>query len=151
MGLIDKLIEKKLTYKARKGLPSSAFVFPNERRYPIHDIAHGRNALARVSAHGTPAEQNKVRSAVYNKYPELAARKASREKLKLAADYNPTRNELREWIWDNIDLPKKDIDEMSARQAVSMSRIARRADLLRKLKGVKLIKGGIKKTTRVMA
>ena len=62
---------KKMTYKERKNLPSSAFVFPNERKYPIHDIAHARNALARVAAHGTPEEQAKVRSAVYRKYPEL--------------------------------------------------------------------------------
>ena len=38
-----------LTSKQRDQLPSSAFVFPGERRYPIHDRAHGTNALARVT------------------------------------------------------------------------------------------------------
>jgi hypothetical protein len=61
----------KLTYSERENLPSSAFVFPSERRYPIHDINHARNALARVAAFGTPEEKAKVRSAVYRRFPEL--------------------------------------------------------------------------------
>jgi len=64
-------IEKKLSYKQRKGLPSTAFVFPKQRKYPIHDKAHARNALARVSAFGTPAEKAKVRAAVCRKYPDF--------------------------------------------------------------------------------
>lgn len=63
--------EAKLTYAKRKALPPSAFVFPKERKYPIHDIARGRNALARVSAFGTPAEKKAVRAAVYAKFPSL--------------------------------------------------------------------------------
>lgn len=72
----------KLTYKQRKKLPSKAFVYPGAPRdgYPIHDIAHARNALARVSAHGTPAEKAKVRAAVYRKYPELKKRAMARKK-----------------------------------------------------------------------
>ena len=65
------VVEKKLTYKARKSLPKKSFVYPKERKYPIHDISHARNALSRVSQHGTPAEKRKVRSAVCNKYPSL--------------------------------------------------------------------------------
>lgn len=61
----------KLTPKQRKKLPSRSFVFPRERRYPIHDRAHARNALVRVSAHGTPSEKAKVRSAVHKRYPDL--------------------------------------------------------------------------------
>lgn len=57
-----------LTAKARKALPSSAFVFPDDRRYPIQDISHARNALARSS--GKP-EEAKVKKAVYAKYPSL--------------------------------------------------------------------------------
>lgn len=52
------------------------------RKYPIHDLAHGRNALARVAANGTPAEKAKVRSAVYAKYPGLKKRAAARKKGK---------------------------------------------------------------------
>ncbi len=39
--------------------------------YPIQDKAHGANALSRVSANGSPAEQAKVRAAVKRKYPDL--------------------------------------------------------------------------------
>jgi len=72
----------KLTYQARKDLPRSAFVFPDAPRdgYPIHDIAHARNALARVSAHGTPSEKAKVRAAVYRRYPGL--RKTTKKEAK---------------------------------------------------------------------
>jgi len=48
------LLEKKLTYKQRKKLSPKDFVFPKERKYPIPDKAHARNALARVAQHGTP-------------------------------------------------------------------------------------------------
>ena len=61
----------KLTYKQREKLPSSAFVFPETDGYPIHDEAHARNALARVSAFGTPAEKAKVRAAVHRRYPGI--------------------------------------------------------------------------------
>ncbi len=39
--------------------------------YAIQDKAHGANALSRVAANGTPAEQAKVRAAVKKKYPDL--------------------------------------------------------------------------------
>lgn len=62
----------KLSYKARQKLPGSAFAVDHiKRKYPIHDIAHARNALARVAAHGTPQEKAKVKRAVYKKYPSL--------------------------------------------------------------------------------
>jgi hypothetical protein len=44
---------------------------PEEEKYPIPDIEHARNALARVAQHGTAAEQKKVRAAVEKKYPSL--------------------------------------------------------------------------------
>ena len=69
----------KLTYQQRKRLKASSFVYPKERKYPIHDLAHARNALARVAQHGTPAEKRRVRAAVYKKYPSLKPkRKRSR-------------------------------------------------------------------------
>lgn len=61
----------KITYKQRKRLPKSAFAIPEKRKYPIQDIAHARNTLARVSAYGTPEEKRRVRNAVYRKYPQL--------------------------------------------------------------------------------
>ena len=59
----------KLSTKARNALPSSAFVFPKTRRYPIHDKSHARNALARSSG---KSEEGKVRAAVNRRYPGLA-------------------------------------------------------------------------------
>lgn len=59
-----------LTARARKALPSSAFALSGER-YPIHDKSHARNALVRVSQHGTSAEKAKVRAAVRRRYPGI--------------------------------------------------------------------------------
>jgi len=60
----------KLTTKARKAIPTKSFALPG-RRYPIEDKSHARNALARVSQHGSPAEKSKVRAAVRRKYPSI--------------------------------------------------------------------------------
>lgn len=62
----------KLTYRERQKLPTRAFAIDHiERRYPIHDLPHARNALARVSAFGTAKEKAIVRKAVYRRYPGL--------------------------------------------------------------------------------
>jgi len=61
----------KLTYAKRKKLPKRVFAIPEKRKYPIEDLAHARNALARVSAFGTPSEKRRVRAAVYKRYPSL--------------------------------------------------------------------------------
>lgn len=63
----------KLTPTARKHMKKGSFVFPGARRYPIEDMNHARNALARSS--GKP-EAGKVRAAVHRKYPSLAHHKA---------------------------------------------------------------------------
>ena len=55
----------------RKKLKKSSFALPKEEKYPIPDIEHARNALARVSQHGSEAEKKKVRAAVEKKYPSL--------------------------------------------------------------------------------
>jgi hypothetical protein len=60
----------KLTTAARKAIPSSKFALPG-RRYPIEDAAHARNALARVSQHGTSSEKATVRAKVHSKYPDI--------------------------------------------------------------------------------
>lgn len=61
----------KLNAKNRRHLKRSSFAIPSQRRYPIPDLSHARNALARVSQHGTPAEKAMVRRAVVNKFPSL--------------------------------------------------------------------------------
>lgn len=66
-----------LTSKARNKLPDTSFVFPEERKYPIHDKRHAQNALARVAQHGTPDEQAKVKAAVHAKFPEIGQEKQS--------------------------------------------------------------------------
>jgi hypothetical protein len=55
----------------RKKLKKSSFALPEQEKYPIPDIEHARNALARVAQHGSEAEKKKVRSAVEKKYPSL--------------------------------------------------------------------------------
>jgi len=65
----------KLTYRQRKRLKSSSFAIPSKRKYPINDISHARNALARVAQHGTPSEKTQVKRAVYKKYPSLKKKK----------------------------------------------------------------------------
>lgn len=60
----------KLDAKGRDALPGSAFALP-DRRYPIHDESHARNALARVAENGTSEEKAKVRAAVKSRYPDI--------------------------------------------------------------------------------
>lgn len=67
----DLLKEKRLSYRQRKNLPDSAFVFPDTRSYPIPDEEHARNALARVGAFGTTEEKKKVIAAVKAKFPSI--------------------------------------------------------------------------------
>ena len=67
----------KLDAAERNSLPSKSFALPG-RRYPINDASHGRAALSRVSANGTPAEKAKVRAAVRRKFPDMGKRDASK-------------------------------------------------------------------------
>lgn len=60
----------KLTSSVRNALSGKSFALPG-RKYPIENKSHARNALARVSEYGTPAEKAKVRSAVERKYPGM--------------------------------------------------------------------------------
>lgn len=39
----------KLTTKARKEIPSSKFALPKERKYPVENASHAKNAKARAS------------------------------------------------------------------------------------------------------
>lgn len=62
------LVAAPLSTASRKNLPTSAFAIPETRSYPIHDMAHARNALARSA--GKP-EEARVRRAVCRRYPEM--------------------------------------------------------------------------------
>ena len=72
--------EGELSYKERQGLSKSQFALPGKGEgpegkqggsYPIPDESHARNALARVSQHGSEAEKSKVRKAVASKFPNI--------------------------------------------------------------------------------
>jgi len=63
------------TTKDRKKLSQKSFALPWKRKYPIPHKAHARNALARVTQHGTPAEQKKVRAAVKRRFPSIGKKK----------------------------------------------------------------------------
>ena len=71
--IVESLIEEKeLSSSSRNRMKSGSFALPKERKYPIGDISHARNALSRVAANGTPEEKKRVRAAVHRKYPSLA-------------------------------------------------------------------------------
>lgn len=84
----------RLTYKQRKKMPKTAFAVPSKvvkgpkggkktaGAFPIPDIAHGRNALARVSAFGTEAEKATVKAKVAAKFPTIGKAKAKKAKKK---------------------------------------------------------------------
>lgn len=60
-----------LTTKKRNSLPDSDFAIPGKRAFPVNDEAHARNALARVSQFGSPADKRKVRAKVRRKFPQI--------------------------------------------------------------------------------
>ena len=59
------------TKAGRQQMAASSFALPGQRKYRIDDLAHARNALARVAQHGTPSQKKQVRAAVTRKYPSL--------------------------------------------------------------------------------
>lgn len=65
----------KLTSKERNNLPEGDFVFPGERRYPIEDASHARNALSRVSQFGSEEEKKKVREKVGKRFPGIGKKR----------------------------------------------------------------------------
>jgi len=62
----------KLSSRRRKRLPKSSFAIPSKRKFPIHDRAHGANALARARQAG-PGTYRTVRAKVCTRYPGLPA------------------------------------------------------------------------------
>jgi hypothetical protein len=73
-----------LTAKARQSMPKSDFALPGKGEgpkgagagsYPIPDASHARNALARVSQHGSPEQKAKVRAKVHAKFPNIGKKR----------------------------------------------------------------------------
>jgi hypothetical protein len=84
-----------LTAHARQSMPKSDFALPGKGEgpkgagagsYPIPDKAHARNALARVSQHGSSEEKAKVRAKVHSKYPDIGKDKG-KERRKTLYDH----------------------------------------------------------------
>lgn len=59
----------KLTAGERNKLGSGQFAIPSKRAYPIHDVNHAKDALARSSGKSVEAQ---VKTAVHKRYPQLA-------------------------------------------------------------------------------
>lgn len=59
-----------LDAKKRGQLKSEDFALPPDG-YPMQDIAHARNALARAAQHATPDEQATIKKRVYARWPQL--------------------------------------------------------------------------------
>ena len=62
----------KLTSKGRNKLPASAFGEPKERKFPLNDKSHARNALARASqavnaGRMSKAEEEKIAAKAHRK------------------------------------------------------------------------------------
>jgi hypothetical protein len=72
------LRKSSLTSGERERLPAAAFVFPKQRRFPIHDLFHGRLALIYVMSPSLAADREQVAKAVLARYPELRSFWASR-------------------------------------------------------------------------
>lgn len=70
----------KLTAAKRQSMSKSEFALPGKGdgpkgagsgSYPIPDKSHARNALARVSQHGSTEQKAAVRRKVHEKFPEI--------------------------------------------------------------------------------
>lgn len=120
-----------LTAASRDKIKEKNFALPGDR-YPIHDIAHARNALARVSQHGTPEERETVRKKVYAKYPEL------KENFKEQHGESPTSKEnlKQEKLGGLLDFLKKKQEEHLTPENMNHLGVRSRMLLLPMMSGV---------------
>lgn len=74
---------KKKPFKANTKAPKGSYAVPpgspvggkGRAAYPINTAGRARNALARVSQHGSAAEKKMVRAAVKRKYPSIGKKR----------------------------------------------------------------------------
>jgi hypothetical protein len=64
-----------LNTKARNKLPKSKFAEPDERKYPIEDKAHARNAKARASQAVKAGRMSKAEEARIDKKADAVLKK----------------------------------------------------------------------------
>lgn len=81
----------KLSSKKRKKLPKTAFAYPSQRKYPIHDRAHARNALARAAQKKTMGSYAHVAAAVRRRYPDMVVGKKKGSSKPSARRRSPKR------------------------------------------------------------
>lgn len=72
----------RLSSRRRRKLPKKSFALPGKRKYPIDTKKRARNALARVSQHGSPSQKRRVRAAVKRKYPSIGKKKSGGRRRK---------------------------------------------------------------------
>ncbi|HQU33589.1 MAG TPA: hypothetical protein PLB88_04690 [Thermoanaerobaculaceae bacterium] len=60
-----------LTAARRAHLKPGSYALPKQEEYPDEDLKHARNALSRVAADGTPAQQATVRRNVLKRFPSI--------------------------------------------------------------------------------
>lgn len=60
-----------LSQAERDALPASAFAIPSQRTYPIPDWQYGRTALTYAMWPNNEADRQKVKKAVFARYPSL--------------------------------------------------------------------------------
>ena len=123
-----RLDEKELTYAERKALPDSDFIFPENRSWPINDLAHGKTALlwARTGgprSNGKPAVEpgsdkaKEIIKAVLKRYPEL--KKDDEERM-------GKKEEGMSWV-DNIGARYGYLDESEVEEGKTWNREDRKA------------------------
>lgn len=122
-SIFDNLLsEKELDMGDRKHIKPDNFAFPDKApehgSYPIHDLAHAKNALARASAQGESVYKA-VAAKVHAKYPGLKERHESAETSifdRLVTETSATKSSLFDDILD------KDVDESDDARIEKMAR-----------------------------
>ena len=75
-----KGLAMRLPSAERNALPARDFVFPKQRKFPIENASHARDALSRAGAKGGGV-QSKVRAAVRRRFPGIKQKTVSLHSL----------------------------------------------------------------------
>jgi hypothetical protein len=70
-GDLAQVEKHDLTAQGREHIKGKNFAEPKQKKYPIEDRTHARNALARVAQNGSPSEKKAVDAKVHAKYPGI--------------------------------------------------------------------------------
>ncbi len=61
----------RLSARGRKRISGKNFVYPKQRKYPIHDKSHAKSALRMAGRKDTFGSLATVKKKVYQRYPSL--------------------------------------------------------------------------------